>query len=172
MKLNEWTKGKGIVMMDRLFKVLSKKTGETYKICQIPEIYQNRYGKFVGYFVVGSSGTVYRANFVVNASTEEVVSIDRFDKNDDKLITPKDTLSFEGFNIVQIYNCVLANAVILVTHVSSDSESGRYGDSQKIHLGNIGTFTAKQITHAGVTFGTAVAKQINSFIFHITLNIT
>ena len=27
MKLNEWTKGKGIVMMDRLFKVLSKKTG-------------------------------------------------------------------------------------------------------------------------------------------------
>ena len=107
MKLNEWTKGKGIVMMDRLFKVLSKKTGETYKICQIPEIYQNRYGKFVGYFVVGSSGTVYRANFVVNASTEDVVSLDRFDKNDDKLITPKDTLSFEGFNIVQIYNCVL-----------------------------------------------------------------
>ena len=107
MKLNEWTKGKGIVMMDRLFKVLSKKTGETYKICQIPDIYQNRYGKFVGYYVVGSSGTVYRANFVVNASTEEVVSIDRFDKNDDKLITPKDTLSFEGFNIVQIYNCVL-----------------------------------------------------------------
>ena len=107
MKLNEWTKGKGIVMMDRLFKVLSKKTGETYKICQIPDIYQNRYGKFVGYYVVGSSGTVYRANFVVNASTENVVSIDRFDKNDDKLITPKDTLSFEGFNIVQIYNCVL-----------------------------------------------------------------
>lgn len=107
MKLNEWTKGKGIVMMDRLFKVLSKKTGETYKICQIPEIYQNRYGKFVGYYVVGSSGTVYRANFVVNASTENVVSLDRFDKNDDKLITPKDTLSFEGFNIVQIYNCVL-----------------------------------------------------------------
>jgi len=107
MKLNEWTKGKGIVMMDRLFKVLSKKTGETYKICQIPDIYQNRYGKFVGYYVVGSSGTVYRANFIVNASTEDVVSLDRFDKNDGKLITPKDTLSFEGFNIVQIYNCVL-----------------------------------------------------------------
>jgi len=107
MKLQEWSKGKGIVMMDRLFKVLSKRTGETYQICHIPTIYQNKYGKFVGYFVVSNTGKVYRANFIVNASSEEVVSLDMFAKGDKKRITPQETLSFEGYNIVQIYNCVL-----------------------------------------------------------------
>ena len=106
-KLHEWTKGKGIVLMTRLFDILSKKTGEKYQICQIPTLYQNKYGKFAGYYIVSSSKQVYRANFILNATTEQVVSLDKFAKGDKKRITPQETLSFEGFNIVQIYNCVL-----------------------------------------------------------------
>lgn len=107
MKLQEWSKGKGIVVINRLFDILAKKTGDSYTVCQIPSLYQNRYGKFAGYFVVTGKKDVYRVNFLLGNNNEEIVSLDKFDKNDDELITPKETLSFEGYNLLQIFNCIL-----------------------------------------------------------------
>ncbi|CEG08892.1 hypothetical protein BN961_02312 [Afipia felis] len=44
-----------------------------------------------------------------------------------------------------------------------DGEAGRYRKTEIGHLGEIGTLAAEQLTHARLTFGLAVAEQINPF---------
>lgn len=107
MKLQEWSKDKAVIFIKRIFDIVGKKTGQTFKIVQIPKLYQNKWGKFIGYYLVSSHGTVYRANFILGKDTENIVSIDKFSASDDLFEVPLETLSMEGFNVMQVFNCLL-----------------------------------------------------------------
>ena len=68
-----------------------------------------------------------------------------------------------NFFLNKFYYCIAAFLGVFGTHFSGDGKSGRNGHSQQVHLGKVGTFAAKKISHLGIAFGFTVAECINSF---------
>ena len=61
------------------------------------------------------------------------------------------------------YHFVLTKLSVLGAHFGGDGETGGHGHAQKVHLGQVGAFTAKEVAHRGVALGVSVAERINSF---------
>ena len=78
-----------------------------------------------------------------------------------------DVLHGSGHVVVeQLHDFLLSHFVILVAAVGRDGESRGNGHADEVHLGQVGTFTTKFLTHFSITFGFSVAKGINSFLTH------
>ena len=52
----------------------------------------------------------------------------------------------------------LAQTIVIVTSVCGNSETGRNGYTNQVHLSQIGTFTTEQILHVCLTFGLTVTE--------------
>ena len=65
--------------------------------------------------------------------------------------------------ILQICGIGLIVVVIIRTNFCCNRKSGRNGQTDLVHFSQVGTFTAQEITHAGVAFGFAVSKCIYPF---------
>ena len=74
-----------------------------------------------------------------------------------------------GYSVSEFSNDgILTYAIIIVARCGGDGKPGRNGHANFIHFGEVGTFTAEQITHRGVALGFSVAECVNSFyLFHI-----
>ena len=72
-----------------------------------------------------------------------------------------------GNGFLNLFFQVCRIGVIIVVIISANfgcySKSGRYGQANDIHFCQVGTFTAEEISHAGIAFGFAVTKCINPF---------
>ena len=66
----------------------------------------------------------------------------------------------EGYYV--IFTCF----VIFVTNVSSDCETRRHRNTDKVHFSQVGTLTTKQISHLCLTFSKTITEGINSFFVH------
>ena len=62
---------------------------------------------------------------------------------------------------------LLTHLIILVTSISCDGETWRNRYTNKVHLGEVCTLTAKSFTHLRISFGLSIAECINSFFVHI-----
>ena len=74
---------------------------------------------------------------------------------------------FHAFNNVvleQSDNVGLALLKIFVANISGDRESRWHGHADQIHLGQVGTFAAKEVAHVGTALSLAVSKEINSLL--------
>ena len=71
--------------------------------------------------------------------------------------------AFLDFIFKQGNDLFLANFVIFVANVGSDGETGRNGYTDKVHLGQVGTFATQLVAHVGTTFCLTVTKRVNSF---------
>ncbi len=78
----------------------------------------------------------------------------------------------EGFDMLDgflyflgeaLNNFFLAILGVFSADIGGDGEAGRYGHSEKVHLGEVGTLAAEEVSHLGIAFGLAVTKCINSF---------
>ena len=61
------------------------------------------------------------------------------------------------------YDGIFAFLVVFSTNFSGDGEAGRYGNTDEVHLSEVGTFSSKKIFHIGTAFCFAIAERINSF---------
>ena len=57
----------------------------------------------------------------------------------------------------------LSYLVILVAGIGCNGKSRRNGHTDVVHLGKVGSFTAKCLTHGCITFGLTVSEGIDSF---------
>ena len=74
---------------------------------------------------------------------------------------------FHAFNNVvleQSDNVGLALLKIFVANISGDRESRWHGHADQIHLGQVGTFAAKEVAHVGTALSLTVSKEINSLL--------
>ena len=71
--------------------------------------------------------------------------------------------SFLYFLGEALNNFFLAILGVFSADIGGDGEAGRYGHSEKVHLGEVGTLAAEEVSHLGIAFGLAVTKCINSF---------
>ncbi len=65
--------------------------------------------------------------------------------------------------LAQVDHLLFAELEIFGTNIGCYSETGRHGDADKIHLREVGTFTAEQLFHLAVTFGLFVAERVDTF---------
>ncbi len=106
--LTEWAEGNTYNVLDKIFKVVTKKTGLKFSISPYPNKIQNEYGTFLAYDVgmTGHTGKRrLRLNFDLGASAE-LANIDMW-KNPRKQF-PLKTLKLNGFGIVKTFEQVLA----------------------------------------------------------------
>ena len=64
------------------------------------------------------------------------------------------------------YNVFLAFFKVFITNIGCDSKTWRNGDTNKIHLCQVGSLTTKQVSHVGLAFRLTITKGINSFYTH------
>ena len=77
-------------------------------------------------------------------------------------------MSHSGIHLIleQFHNLVLTYLIVLIASVGGNGETGRHGNTDVVHLGQVGTLTAQHFSHLGITFGLSVSKGINSFLTH------
>lgn len=99
VKQNEAFKaGSSASVVEKMYRILSRKVGKEFKLSTYPTEYSNKAGKFLGYYAMLGSNTLVRINFLLGKS-DNVFSLDIFTKNTSR---PDKTIYLKGFNIVQI----------------------------------------------------------------------
>ena len=73
------------------------------------------------------------------------------------------------FVLKKFLDFFLTYLIILITSVSCDSETWRNRYTNKIHLSEVCTLTAKNFTHLRITFGLSITECINSFFVHFVI---
>ena len=63
----------------------------------------------------------------------------------------------------QVDDRLLAVGVVFGADLRGDGESGRNGNANEVHLGEVGTLAAEQFAHFAVSFGLLVAEGIDTF---------
>ena len=58
---------------------------------------------------------------------------------------------------------LLALCIILRAYVRCDGKSRRYGNTDKVHLGEVGTLAAEQLSHLAITLCLLIAEGIDTF---------
>ena len=58
---------------------------------------------------------------------------------------------------------ILALAIIFGAHLGGDSESRGYGNTDKVHLGEVSTLTTEQLSHLSIALGLFVTEGVNAF---------
>ena len=72
----------------------------------------------------------------------------------------------------KFYDFLLTDLIILIASVGGDGEARGYGNTDVVHLSQVGALATKQLAHLCITFGLSVAKGVNSFgFFHCKLYI-
>lgn len=97
--------GKASEMMDKVARVLGRRIGKEITLSPESYSYQNKFGKFDGYFgIIGDGEKMIRFNVFLGKS-DEIVSVDLYLHNISVL--PDLTLETKGMNIVQIINYIV-----------------------------------------------------------------
>ena len=73
------------------------------------------------------------------------------------------------FILKKFLDFFLTYLIILITSVSCDSETWRNRYTDKIHLSEVCTLTAKNFAHLRISFGLSIAERINSFFVHFVI---
>lgn len=89
--------GTSAKVAEKMYGILSRKTGKSFIPSSYPAEFANKEGKFVGYYAT-MGNTLVRINFLLSSS-DHVHSVDVFGKNPRK---PDATLHLMGSNIVQV----------------------------------------------------------------------
>ena len=101
--LNEFTAGKADVVADKIFSILSRRTGITFKTQKSLIPYYNKWGKFLGKFAFSPDGKCFRLNFLRN-KTDEAVSLEYWAKEKDPYKQlPDKIFSFEGYGVTKLF---------------------------------------------------------------------
>ena len=66
----------------------------------------------------------------------------------------------------QGYNIILSFFKIFVANIGCYRKTGRYWNTNKVHLCEISPLAAKKISHVGTSFCLTIAEGINSFSAH------
>ena len=69
----------------------------------------------------------------------------------------------------ELLDFLLTHLIILVTSISCDGETWRYRYTNKVHLGEVCTLTAKNFTHLRISFGLSITECINSFFVYFVI---
>ncbi|EJX10029.1 hypothetical protein EVA_01863 [gut metagenome] len=75
------------------------------------------------------------------------------------LVESADHVSLQHFN-----DFSLTNGIVIVTCICGYRKSGRNGNTDEIHFGQVCTFATQFITHIGAAFSLTGAERINSFL--------
>jgi hypothetical protein len=103
-KLQEFAVGKAGMIADKLFSILTRRTGVKFTVQQSLVPYHNRWGKFVGKFAFTPDGKCFRLNFL-RGSSDEAVSLDYWAKGKNPYKCPPNyVMSFEGWGIAKIFS--------------------------------------------------------------------
>jgi len=71
--------------------------------------------------------------------------------------------SFANVIVETLHYFIFSVLCVFCAYFGGNGEAGRYRHTEKVHLSQVGTFAAEQISHFGIAFGLTVTKQINSF---------
>jgi hypothetical protein len=100
--------GKANSVANKVGNILGRKIGTTFTTAQTPLGYDNEYGSFAGYYMLGNNGLLLRCNFLL-AGSESIESFDVY--LDGPSDTPDYTLETSGLNIVQIIDMLTENLI-------------------------------------------------------------
>jgi len=79
VRLQEFAVGKAKFVCDKVFSILSRRTGIKFTVQNSAVPYHNRWGKFIGWFAATSTGKCFRLNFLQGKS-DEAVSLEYWSK--------------------------------------------------------------------------------------------